>query len=79
MPSSLLKSFADRSGKSLSEVERLWKETKDELLKDMNDTDPAFWAQVNLITQRKLGIKEEQNLEIFTKILQEHLDVQKDC
>ena len=78
MPVPLLTSFATRSGKPLHEVEKLWKETKEELSKTMKSTEPSFWAQLNLITQRKLGLKEEQNLEIFTQILQEHMDVQED-
>lgn len=56
MPSAVIKSFAKKSGKTESEVDSVWNETKQEVGKNTSESDPKFWALVNSIVQKKLGI-----------------------
>lgn len=56
MPSSVIKSFADKAGRSIPEVEKYWDESKSEAAKKFSEDDPKFWAYVNAVTQRKLGL-----------------------
>jgi len=60
MPNNAVKAFAQKSGKSQAEVEKIWKETEAETEKSKKFTknDPHFWAYVNATVQHKLGIKE---------------------
>lgn len=58
MPSSLVKSFADKTGKSIDQVEKIWKDSKSELMKDKATSDPSFFPVLTSIVKRKLGIKE---------------------
>jgi hypothetical protein len=56
VPSSVIKSFAEKSGHSVSDVEKLWDESKVEAAKKFKEDDSKFWAYVNATTQRKLGL-----------------------
>lgn len=56
MPNAVIASFAKKSGKTESEVDSVWNETKQEVSKQMSEDDPKFWANVNSIVQKKLGI-----------------------
>jgi hypothetical protein len=59
MPNSVVKSFAKRSGKSESEVEKLWKETEEEVKDKFKYKTSAFWAYLNKTVQHKLGLVKE--------------------
>lgn len=59
MPNSVVKSFAKRAGKSISEVEKLWKETEEETKDKFKFKTSAFWAYVNKTVQHKLGLAKE--------------------
>ena len=67
MPSAVIKSFAKKSGKSEAEVEKLWKETKQEVKDKFKYKTPAFWAYVNDTIQKKLGIKESKDSKLSFK------------
>ncbi len=56
MPNPIIKSFAKKSGKTESEVDSVWNETKEEVSKSKDKSDPQFWSLVNSIVQKKLGI-----------------------
>lgn len=60
MPNSVVKAFAEKSGKSEEEVEKLWKETQEDIKAQFKYKTPAFWAYLNKTVQKKLGIKEER-------------------
>jgi hypothetical protein len=60
MPSSVVKSIAAKSGKSVETVEKIWNETKEEAEKKFKKKDSHFWAYVNSVTHRKCGINEDQ-------------------
>lgn len=73
MPNSTIKAFAQKSGKSQAEVEKIWKETEAETEKGGTFTknDPRFWASVNTTVQHKLGIKEGTEKTSFKSFLNE--------
>ena len=62
MPSPIVKSFADRVGKSTQEVEKLWKKAQDiakkEYPKVKKDTDQYFKIVVGIL-KNMLNLKEE--------------------
>lgn len=68
MPSNVIKSFAEKAKKSVSEVEQLWDETKEEAAKKFKKGSPKFWAYVNKTTQYKLGLALKEQLS-FKKFL----------
>jgi hypothetical protein len=59
MPVPMLKTFAEKSGKSVSEVESIWDEAKSAARKKFKKEDGHFWAYVNATVQKQLGLKEE--------------------
>lgn len=59
MPNAIIKSFAHRSGKSEAEVEKLWKETEQEVKDKFKYKTSAFWAYLNKTVQHKLGLVKE--------------------
>ena len=56
MPGAVVKTLAQKAGKSVNEVEKLWKEIKKDLLKSYSTTDPKFYGTLVLILKRKLKI-----------------------
>jgi hypothetical protein len=65
MPNAVVKSFAKKAGKSVNDVEKLWDETKADTKKKFKKKDKHYWAYVNAVTQRKLGISESHTLSSF--------------
>jgi len=59
MPSSNVKAFAKKTGKSEAEVEKIWKETEQETKDKFKYKTGAFWAYVNKTVQHKLGLVKE--------------------
>lgn len=61
MPAALVKTLAKKSGKSESEVEKLWKEVKAQLKgQGMKESEGSkFFGTLVLVLKRKLGIKDE--------------------
>jgi hypothetical protein len=60
MPGAQLQAFADKTGKSLKEVEKLWDQAKDIATKEYDKTkeDDGFYEIVTGILKKSLGIKE---------------------
>lgn len=58
MPSSALKSIADKSSKSLDDVERYWNDAKKQMDKSEADFTDSDWAQVMAITKKRAGVNE---------------------
>ena len=56
MPSKLIQSFADRSGKTVDEVEQIWDEVKKKAKSKFEKENGDFWAYVSKTTQFKLGL-----------------------
>ena len=67
MPSSLVRSYAKKSGKSVKAVEAKWKEAKKAAGKTYDpETNPgAYWGTVNKITRRKLKLGESVMEEVL--------------
>jgi hypothetical protein len=56
MPNALIKSFAERSGKSVEEVEKIWDGVKKRAKDKFKDENGKFWAYVNRSVQFALGL-----------------------
>ena len=56
MPNKTIKSFAERSGKTETEVEEIWDAVKAKASKKFDKEDGQFWAYVNRTVQFKLGL-----------------------
>ena len=67
MPTPLIKSLADKSGKSVSEVEKLWNKAK-EITKSEYNLSPGndnYYSTTVGILKKMLKLKESLILEIF--------------
>ncbi len=65
MPSAAIKSFADKSGKSIEKVEALWKEAKKGIKKSFPNVTPdsdRFFALVTGLLKKMLGLSEQDIL-----------------
>lgn len=62
MPNNIIKSFAEKSGKSEKEVERLWNRASDIVATDydLKKDDDKYYELVVGILKKMLGFKEEQ-------------------
>ena len=58
MPSNVIKSFAKKTSKPVSAVEKVWNDTVDEQLKKMDQNDDKFYPTVVTIVKKKLNIKD---------------------
>lgn len=56
MPANIVKSFASKTGKSESEVEKLWDKAKAAV--DKPESDPSYYPIVTSILKKMLGLKE---------------------
>lgn len=56
MPTPLLKKYAEETGKTLSEIEKIWDEAKAEAAEKFKNKGPSYWAYVNATTRHKLGL-----------------------
>jgi hypothetical protein len=72
MPSNIVKSFAKKTGKSESEVEKLWDRAK-KSAKDQGrkETDPKFYNLVTGILKKMLKINEGRKLLSFKRFMNE--------
>lgn len=63
MPNNVVKSFAEKSGKSVEKVESLWKKAKSIVKKEYPDVTPESDKWYKLVTgtlKNMLGLKESQ-------------------
>lgn len=74
MPTAVLKSYAEQSGKTLEEVEKVWASCKAQADSKFSKKDEHYWAYVNSCTKRKLNItskvsnsKESKKAEVGKK------------
>lgn len=79
MPNNLIKSYAEKSGKPESEVEKMWDEVKKSVFSSDNYedlTDERKYAIVNGIVKKNLGLNEEETslLNRFRSLLKEKGD-----
>lgn len=72
MPSSVVKSIASKSGKSISAVEKIWDEVKAQAKKKFGKEDSHFWAYVNSVTHKRCGLTEDEKLNFrsFMKLFE---------
>ena len=68
MPTSVMKSFADKAGVPVDQVEGYWEWAKEEASKKFKKRGAPFWAYVSALTQRRLGLRETVNLS-FSEFL----------
>ena len=73
MPSPVVKSFVEKSGQSVQTVEKYWDEAKMSAREKFKRKDSHFWAYVNAIVQKRLGLKEVKlSFKDFMSILNEN-------
>lgn len=73
MPTSIVQAFSKQSGKSIPEIEKLWKKAKETVIKNYNldSSDKRYYVLVTGILKRMLGLKQSKAgeiLELFKKI-----------
>ena len=69
MPAAQLKSFAEKSGKSLKKLEGYWEAAKKAAARHGFKTeDPSFWAYVSAIVQRRAGLREELTFKEYVQL-----------
>jgi len=74
MPSNVVKSFAKKSGKSVSEIEAMWDQHTAELEKK-GFKGNSLYAQVTAILKKRLHIKESSESRLVGKyLMQEEKD-----
>lgn len=65
MPNAVVKKYAEKTGKSVAEVEKVWDEAKEQTKDKFKEDDPSFWAYVNGIVKKRLGLSESIQLIEF--------------
>ena len=64
MPTAAIKSFAEKTGKSVAEIEKYWNEAKEAAKSEKAKGDDAFYGTAMVILKNKLkkhaGLKEER-------------------
>lgn len=65
MPSAQLKSFAEKSGKSMADLERYWDEAKVEAKKKFKKKNSSFWKYVVAIVERRAGLRKVHEMISF--------------
>lgn len=69
MPNAVVKAFADQAEVSVSKVEGYWDWAKAQADKKFKKKGPGYWAYVNALTQRRLGLKETSSGTRFREFL----------
>ena len=59
MPNAVVKSYAEKTGKSPEHIEGWWKDAEEEAKKKFKKKSPRYWAYVNGIVKRRAGLSEE--------------------
>lgn len=72
MPNDLVKSYADKTNKSVDEVEKIWNEAKAQAHDKFGEESDSFWAYVNAIVQKRLGLNESKKLSFSDFLASEH-------
>jgi len=87
MPTPVIKKYAERSGKSVKEVDEYWNEAKEQAAKKFKSESSEFWAYVSGIVKRRCGLKESLKdfinqedilLELFDSVKVKPTDVLHD-
>lgn len=60
MPNNVVKSYAEKSGKTVAEVEALWKEVEQGCEGKFDKKDDSYYAHVNSIVKKRLKLKEHK-------------------
>lgn len=60
MPSNMVKRYAEQSGKSVEQVEKIWTACKKQAKHVSKTEDEHYWAYVNLCTRTKLGLDKKK-------------------
>lgn len=58
MPSSIVLSFAKKTGKSVAEIEKKWEEAKEAVKKSTSESQPKFYPEVVTVLKKMLHINE---------------------
>jgi hypothetical protein len=58
MPNAVVKSYAEKTGKSAEHVEHWWKDAEKEAAKKFKKGSSRYWAYVNGIVKRRAGLND---------------------
>jgi hypothetical protein len=58
MPNAVVKSYAEKTGKSPEHIERWWKDAEEEAKKKFKKKNSHYWAYVNGIVKRRAGLND---------------------
>lgn len=67
MPNATVKSYAEKSGKSVAQVEKIWEDSKKEADKKFKTHNSEYWAYVNATVKKKLGLDKKPSAKKTTK------------
>lgn len=68
MPNAVVKSYAQKSGKSVSAVEKLWDKIKSGADKKFKKDDPHYWSYVSGTVKKILGLTESTTFKEFVQL-----------
>jgi hypothetical protein len=64
MPNNIVKTLADKTGKSVEAVEDMWDKAKEEVLKHTHEGDKKFYPTVVFVLKKMLHINESGEVEL---------------
>ena len=66
MPTPLIKKYAEKTGKTVAEVEAIWDEAKEAASNAFHgNKSPKYWAYVNGIVRKRLKLSESMTFKEF--------------
>jgi len=77
MPNDVVKSFADKTGKSVDEMEKLWNKAKakaKEEYPDIKADSDEFYKRTMGIFKKMAGVKEGRETKTFFDLIKEEMD-----
>lgn len=77
MPTAQLKSFAEKSGKPLADLERYWDSAKADAAEKFKHGSKKFWAYVVGIVKKRAGLSEQLTFKDFIA-LREDFEIDED-
>lgn len=69
MPNAIVKSYAEKSGKSVDHVEAWWDAAKKQAMEKFGKKGPKFWSYVNAIVRRRAGLSENLSFKEYLMLV----------
>ena len=75
MPNPLVKSYASKAKKSVQAVEKIWDEAKVAAEKAIGKKGPRYWAYVNAVTKKRLGLAENMSFKEYVDMTKPEVEL----